>query len=37
MKPNDPVPSKSELPIVVVAKGYMKHELAICQRKVVSE
>ena len=29
MKPNDTVPSISELPVVVVAKGYMKHELEL--------
>ena len=37
MKPNDPVPSISALTILVVAKGYMEHELAIRHRKVVSE
>ena len=33
MKPNDTVSSISELPIVVVAKGYMKHDLAIAKEK----
>ena len=37
MKPNDPVPSISALPIQVLDKGYMKHGLANCQRKIVSE